>query len=311
MRLEDEDRVIKAGTNEFKLIEFFVADIRQGINLIKIKKIIKCVPDQIRFISGEHPAVWGVQEVDGVLVTMIDLRIVYGFSKVKDVPEQSIIITEFNRKRYGFIVDRVERVHRLSWNYLKPLGEFCPSNLFIGIASLSIGDILMTDFESIIDSVYPKALTPNPDDKGDNVQRQRRSRYHVICADDSLIIRKHMEHTLSQSGFADLKICADGLEAWQYFEELSKKTGFNHSKCLVITDIEMPQMDGFVLCKRIKERYPMLAVIIVSSLISDQIKLKCQEVNADLAISKDSLAEIVSNVDAVINRNRLFEKGEA
>lgn len=306
MKHDDDDaRVLKSGSNQFKLIEFHVGDMIHGINLLKVKKIIEFKPEEIRPVFDVPNGVLGVQEVNDQIISIIDLRTIYGIpkeTKNTNMKDRAIIITEFNQTQYGFVIDQIQMVHRLSWKALQPVTESCPSDMIVAVATTGERDILMIDFEMIIDKLYPKSLKLPPQINTDILDvMERRNNAVIICADDSKIIRKKLQFIFTKHSFGTVTVCTNGQEAYDELMNRNAEASENEaSYTFMLTDIEMPQMDGLTLCKKVKEKFPEIPVLILSSLVSEQLILKCREVNANAALSKNNLDALVSHIDSLL-----------
>lgn len=302
--MEIESRVIRAGVNEFKLIEFHVAGQKQGINLVKVKKIIEFRPQFLTKVAETHRTVLGIMEVDGTIITVLDLAGIYSFPPIElDDEKKCVIITEFNNSQYGFVVDNIQKVHRISWASLQPVNKTCPTDMIVGVASVGEGlDIQIVDFETIIGKLFPNAMKLPPEDAIDAPQdiMSLRQKAVVICADDSKVIRKKLAYVFKKHNFPNVTITSDGGEAFDVLNQRNSDPSVEEKFTFMVTDIEMPQMNGLTLCKKVKEQYPAIPVLILSSLISQQMMLKCIEVDANAALSKNDMESLISEIDRLL-----------
>ncbi len=303
---EMDSRVIRAGVNEFKLIEFLVAGQKQGINLVKVKKIIEFKMGDLTKIAESHKTVLGIMEVDSNIVTVVDLNKVYGYpqQEMAEDDKKCIIITEFNNNLYGFVVDNIAKVHRISWAALQPVGKTCPTDMVVGVATIGDGlDIQIVDFETIIEKIFPHTLKEPSDERvkaSADIMELRKDAI-IICADDSKVIRKKLEYVFKKHQFANVTICNDGGEAYETLMKRNlKKEEAGEAFTFMVTDIEMPQMNGLTLCQKVKEKFPDLPVLILSSLISQQMMLKCIEVDANAALSKNDMDSLIEEIDRLL-----------
>jgi len=305
MQMSAETRVLKSGINQFKLLEFRVGKMKQGINLVKVKKLIGFQPEKIRPLVESPKAVLGAMEVDGRILSIIDLRKIYDVPIGPKTSEEAILITEFNNSLYGFVLDAINKVHRLSWGDLQKLSDVVPCDMVVAVATVPDGDVLMVDFEMIINNTFPNAMKMPPEghpSEAEVVGRRREAK--IIAADDSKIIRKKLDYVFKKHNFTNVAIFSDGLSAYEDLMQKHKE-GTETFYTFMITDIEMPQMDGLTLCKKVKEKFPKLPVLILSSLVSDQLIIKCNEVGADDALSKDSMNDLVARIDALMLKQEL------
>lgn len=319
--MEIESRVIRAGVNEFKLIEFHVAGQKQGINLVKVKKIIEFRPENLTKVAETHRTVLGIMEVDSTIITVLDLAGIYNFpvpanQGAEGEEKKCVIITEFNNSQYGFVVDNIQKVHRISWTSLQPVNKTCPTDMIVGVASVDEGlDIQIVDFETIIGKLFPNAIKLPPEDALTAPQdiMQLRGDAIVICADDSKVIRKKLGYVFAKHNFPNVTICSDGGEAFDVLTKRNSDPAAGEKFTFMVTDIEMPQMNGLTLCKKVKEQFPSIPVLILSSLISQQMMLKCIEVDANAALSKNDMESLITEIDRLLvdqSEARLHRIGE-
>ncbi|HWL25525.1 MAG TPA: chemotaxis protein [Ureibacillus sp.] len=299
--MEAKGILLESGTNELEIVEFHVANNHFGINVIKVKEIIQPIP--VTFIPHAHPHVEGIIQLRGEVLPVVDMLKVLGISNASYSAEQKYIVAEFNKQKVVFHVDNVTQIHRISWEDIER-----PSDMYQGGSSQVIGVIkqnnkmiLMLDFEKIMVNINPNS--------GINVEsvkklgHRERSEKRIVIAEDSPLLRKLLNDTFSEAGYVNLEFFENGKDAYQYLESIVQ-SGISVSQTvqLVVTDIEMPQMDGHHLTKKIKTHpvLQQLPVIIFSSLITDDLKHKGIEVGAEEQISKPEIAELILKVDELI-----------
>ncbi|MGM9945575.1 MAG: chemotaxis protein [Lysinibacillus sp.] len=293
--------LLESGTNELEIVEFEVANNKFGINVIKVKEIIQ--PMNVTFIPHVHPHVEGIIQLRGEVLPVVDMLKVLGISNVQRNPQQKYIVAEFNKQRVVFHVDNVTQIHRISWNQIEK-----PSDMYQGGTSQVIGVIkhndemiLLLDFERIMVDINPASSISVEAVK--KLGKRERSEKKVIVAEDSPLLRKLLFDTMQEAGYMNLDFFENGRDAYEYLETLVKadKNIENHVQ-LVVTDIEMPQMDGHHLTKKIKSHPDLkkLPVIIFSSLITDDLRHKGEEVGAEDQISKPEIAELILRMDQLI-----------
>ena len=287
--------LLESGTNEFELIEFILRKRSYGINVAKIREVIE-KPDEIYPVPKTHPCMQGVTNIRDEIISIINLKNFLNMEKEDDTAKEKVIITEFNNLKMGFIVDSVTRIYRLSWeNVTAPDLSVSGGNAYItSIVKLDKKIILMLDFEKIVMEINQfNDLKEAPNIKRD----ESRSNYHIVIAEDSTTIRNMMKKNLSEAGYR-LTDFSNGKEAYDYVIENKDKID------LLITDIEMPQMDGYSLTKQIKSNrmYSHIPVVIFSSLISPDIRKKGDAVGADAQITKPELAYLLEIVDEIISK---------
>jgi two-component system, chemotaxis family, chemotaxis protein CheV len=293
--------LLESGTNELELVEFGIGKNKFGINVIKVKEIINPVP--ITQIPNAHRNVEGIIELRGEVLPVVNVATALGFP-ISETPDlDKFIVTEFNKQKIVFHVHSVTQIHRISWNEIEKPSEMYQGqdSQIIGVVKLRGEMILLLDFEKIVVEINPET--------GINVQevkrlgKRERSNKKLLVAEDSPLLRKLLFDTLSEAGFLDVEFFENGLDALKYLENLAN-SGKDVTKevQLVITDIEMPQMDGLHFTKRVKE-HPQLSklpVIIFSSLITDDLRHKGQMVGAQDQVSKPEIAELVLLIDKYV-----------
>ncbi|WP_075981101.1 chemotaxis protein [Bacillus massilinigeriensis] len=290
--------LLESGTNELEIVEFGIGTNKFGINVIKVKEIIN--PVTITQVPHAHKNVEGIIELRGEVLPIVNVATALGFPP-SDHPEQDkFIVAEFNKQKIVFHVHSVTQIHRISWDQIEKPSEMYqgPESQIIGVIKLNGEMILLLDFEKIVVEINPES--------GINIQQvqklgtRERSNKRLVVAEDSPLLRKLLHDTLAEAGYHNVEFFENGRDALNYLENISETGKDVTSQVqLIITDIEMPQMDGHHLTKRVKDN-PNLApipVIIFSSLITDDLKHKGQMVGAEAQVSKPDIAELVLLID--------------
>lgn len=293
--------LLESGTNELEIVEFEVANNKFGINVIKVKEIIQPIP--VTFIPHVHPHVEGIIQLRGEVLPVVDMLKVLGIPTENRNPQQKYIVAEFNKQRVVFHVDNVTQIHRISWDQIEK-----PSDMYQGGSSQVIGVIkyneemiLLLDFEKIMVDINPESSISVESVK--KLGKRERTEKKVIIAEDSPLLRKLLFDTMNEAGYVNTEFFENGRDAYDYLEALAKadKEIEKHVQ-MVVTDIEMPQMDGHHLTKKIKSHPDLqkLPVIIFSSLITDDLRHKGDQVGAEDQISKPEIAELILRIDKLI-----------
>ncbi|MCK1996349.1 chemotaxis protein [Psychrobacillus psychrodurans] len=293
--------LLESGTNELEIVEFQVGQNKFGINVIKVKEIIQ--PIEITFIPHAHPHVEGIVQLRGEVLPVVSMNRVLGIPVQNKSDQEKFIVAEFNKQRVVFHVDNVTQIHRISWDQIEK-----PSDIYQGGSSHVIGVIkrleemiLLIDFEKIIVDINPESGISVESVK--KLGKRERSDKKIVIAEDSPLLRKLLHDTLMEAGYANLEFFENGLDAINYLEQLTSVTSdISEHVQIVVTDIEMPQMDGHALTKKIKEHKNLskLPVLIFSSLITDDLRHKGDQVGAEDQISKPEIAELVLKIDKFI-----------
>lgn len=299
--MNDSSILLESGTNELEIVEFGIGQNKFAINVMKVKEILNPVP--VVAIPNAHPFVEGIMELRGEVLPVINVAAALGLKESTNPQLDKFIVAEFNQIKTVFHVHAVSQIHRISWSQIEK-----PSDMYQGQESQIIGVIklggemvLFLDFEKILLEINPESGIKISDVK--KLGPRERSMKRIVIAEDSAMLRKMLHDTLSEAGFQYLEFFENGHDAISYLEQLAVDADvFSESVQLVITDIEMPQMDGHHLTKRIKEHSVLqkLPVIIFSSLITNELRHKGSVVGADAQISKPEISELVLKIDELI-----------
>ena len=305
--------LLESGTNELEIVEFYINENvpgqdnpytgYYGVNVAKVLEIIK-KPKITEMPSVPHPAVLGAFNLRSTIIPLIDLSLWLGKGTIQE-PDAKVIVTEFNKVTNGFMVSGVTRIHRLSWEQVEPPGNYISqfaANSITGVVRIEDRIIFLIDMEKIIAELNPELAVNFTDNLDITLDQQ----YTALVADDSDTIRNMLANVLEQANFKVIR-ARNGQEAWdnllqiksQATEENKKITDYIH---IVISDIEMPSVDGLNLTKRIKEdpELKVLPVILFSSLITDKTRHKGESVGADDQISKPEVGELAIRAKKLI-----------
>ena len=298
--MEDSKGILlESGTNEFEIIEFSVGGVYYGLNVAKVREVINAVP--VTFIAKSHPNLDGVFTLRSRVMPLVNLARALKAPPTSD--DFKIIVCEINNFHVGFKVDAVYRIHRISWTQMEPAPSISGSDLVVGIVKMPERMIILLDFEKILADVNPemnKKMTAIPVSTPDLVKlRQKKT---ILIAEDSRMLRDLLLSTLHTAGYNTISN-ENGQEAWNKLEELAEKEApITDTLQMIITDIEMPQMDGHHLTKRIKShpRLKDLPVVIFSSLINEEMRLKGLALGAFAQITKPEIEQLIGIVDQKI-----------
>lgn len=293
--------LLESGTGELEILEFLIGNKHFAINIIKVKEVIDVEKGSITKLPQVNPSIAGLILCRNEIITLIDLKYIIEQQKQAD-SYSKVIICEFNKLKVAFNIDAVLGVHRIKWEEIQKPDDVSINSLVIGNILIDKTILLMLDFEKIVTDISPK--TGISEDRIVDVEYKDRSNLKIAMADDSVLIRKLLKDTLIKAGFKNLKIFDDGKQLYDYLEKLVSEKGdkFSEDVQLVITDVEMPQMDGHTLTRKIKENPILrkLPVVIFSSLITDELKHKGEAVKADAQLSKPEVGELIEIVDKLI-----------
>ncbi|WP_366140471.1 chemotaxis protein [Oscillibacter sp.] len=301
--LEEDKRgiLLESGTNEIEVMQFTINNSLYGINVAKVKEIIVSAP--VKSMPHAHPAVEGIFKPRDLVITVVDLpRYLLGVETEKG-PKDLFIVTNFNKMNIAFRVHTVVGISRISWKDIqKPDKTVSGGNegVATGIAQCGSDLVTILDFEKIVAEIAPETTIQMSEI--DQLGERQRSDAAILVAEDSVLLSKMIEEALHKSGYVNTRMFPDGQELWSYLNSIrGEKLDKNVS--LVITDIEMPQMDGHRLTKLIKDdkEFTHLPLIIFSSLITEEMRRKGKELGADEQMSKPEIGHLVRVIDHLLD----------
>ena len=294
--------LLESGTNELEIMEFTVGGELFGINIAKIREIMKA--QETKRMPNSHNFVEGIFKQRGEVITVIDLAKCLNIERSENKSHDIFILTHFNKLNFAFRVESVVGIDRVSWEDIKKPDKVIYSgedSVATAIAEYKDRLITILDFEKIIADISPETsiTLDRLDELGDRVESQKK----ILVAEDSMMLSNLIIGFLHKSGYKNTVKFNNGKEAWDYLTE-AKNSGLpisNYVSCIV-SDIEMPLMDGHRLTKLIKtdDELKHIPVILFSSLISDELRIKGQEVGADEQITKPEIVELVNIIDRLI-----------
>ena len=296
--------LLESGTNEIEIMEFTIDGSLYGINVAKVREIIMSAP--VKLMPHAHPAVEGIFKPRDAVITVVDLPGYLGIDKEKSTKDL-FIITNFNKMFIAFRVHTVVGISRISWTDIhKPDKTVSGGSEGVATGIAQCGGDLVTilDFERIVAEIAPE--TTIRVEEIDRMGPRSRSEEPIWIAEDSILLSKMIEECLGKAGYANLRMFPNGRELWESLNELPKDHVLEDDVALVITDIEMPQMDGHRLTKLIKDnaRFKDIPLIIFSSLISEEMRIKGRQLGADEQMSKPEIGHLVDVMDHLLAEKR-------
>ncbi len=296
----DTNILLESGTNELEILEFALGDNHYGINVAKIREILQY--SQVTPVPNAHECVEGIFMPRDTMITVINLRKCLGMPD-GDM-EGLFIITNFNKLNIAFHVDQVIGIHRVSWDdIIKPDSTINGENGSTSTGVIKMGEklIVILDFESIVSSISPETGLRTADI--DNLQARERSDSRILIAEDSPLLSKLITDCLKKAGYQDLIVTTNGQEAWDKICELKQRGSILDDVQCIITDIEMPQMDGHRLTKLCKsdDTIKKIPLIIFSSLVNEEMRRKGEMLGADAQLTKPEIGMLVDAIDRLIS----------
>lgn len=298
--------LLESGTNELEILEFKVGHNFYGINVAKIREIIAY--QEPTPVPNGHPCVEGIFMPRDTVYSIIDLSKCLNIPVTQDKSQDMYIITNFNNLNTAFHVQGVVGIHRVSWeDIIMPDSTISNVDRAVSTGIVKFDDklIIILDFEKIVSEINPE--TGLKVSAIDSVEVRDRSNYSIMIAEDSNLLATMIVESLHKAGFKDIIVNQNGKEAWDKLCSYRDKGVLDYRVDLVITDIEMPQMDGHRLTKLIKSDPEMqhLPVVIFSSLINDEMRRKGESLGADAQLTKPEIGNLVEAVDRLLE-----EKGK-
>jgi two-component system chemotaxis response regulator CheV len=295
----DTKILLENGTNELEVLEFTLNGFSYGINVAKVREIIPY--QKVTPVPNSHPSIEGIFMPRETMITAIDLK--NCLQKGNSEATGLFIVTNFNKLDIAFHVDNVVGIHRVSWrDIIKP--DSTVNSIEDGIATgiIKIDDklIIILDFEKIVTDINPETgLKVN---EIDELGERKRNDIPILIAEDSILLNKLIVDSLKRAGYNNIIHTKNGQEAYDVVLDCKKnKTLDEHVKCL-ITDVEMPLMDGHRLTKLIKDddATKHIPIIIFSSLINDDMKKKGEALGANAQLSKPEIGNLVKVLDSFV-----------
>ncbi|PSL51352.1 two-component system chemotaxis response regulator CheV [Salsuginibacillus halophilus] len=296
------DILLESGTNELEIVMFTVGTGTFGINVLKVREIIQ--PVDVTESPNRHPHVRGMIRLREEVLPVVDLAAVLGFEPQEQTSSDKFIIAELNQTKVAFHVQSVSRIHRISWGQIEKPNEISQGmqSHTIGVVKMEDSMALLLDYEKIIADIAPEAGFSENEKKRLN-NNTARSEKSILIAEDSSMLRHLLDETLTESGYTNIMFMNDGEAAWDYIISMLHSTSdIRHKLDLIITDIEMPRMDGHHLTHKVKEHKELqhLPVVIFSSLITDDLMHKGYSVGANDQVSKPDIARLVETLDHLL-----------
>lgn len=294
--------LLESGTNEIEIMEFRINNNLYGINVAKVREIM--TSSDVTPLPLTHPVIEGIYKPRDFIITVFDLpKYLYG-NDMKHGEKDIFIVTNFNKLNIAFRVTKVEGIVRLSWNQIQKPDKTVnggDEGIATGITQIN-GEILtILDFEKIVAEISP--LSGIQISEINKLSHREINNSHIIVVEDSIMLAKLIIESLTKAGFSNITKFDNGKEAWRYLENLTEKKNVA-DVALVVTDIEMPEMDGHKLTNLIKthEYLKEIPVVIFSSMINEDLYLKGKDLGADEQITKPEIGNLVAVIDYLLEK---------
>ena len=295
------------GENRLELLLFRLAgDQVYGINVFKVKEVLQC--PKLTHLPQSSPVVRGVAHIRGGTISIIDLSLATGQPLLENIENCFVIITEYNTATQGFLVQGVERIINMNWGEIHPPPKGSGKEHYLTAVTEVDGKLVeIIDVEKILSEVSPMEEDISADILEEEVT-QAASTKHVLIVDDSAIARKQIKRCVETVG-VETTLLNDGKQAFEYLCSLADQGENVAEKFLVmISDIEMPEKDGYTLTSEVRNdpRLADLHIVLHTSLSGVFNQAMVKKVGADNFLAKfnpDQLATMVTD------RIRAIEEG--
>lgn len=293
--------LLESGTNELEILEFRVGANFYGINVAKVREIIpykKPTP-----IPNAHEFIEGIYMPRDEIITIVDLVKNLNLSDSDTPANDMLIVTNFNHLNVAFHVHAVIGITRVSWaDISKPDATLngAGEGIATGIIKLNGKLIVILDFEKIVSDISPETGLKVSDI--DSLGERSRNNLPIMIAEDSALLSKLICDSLRKAGYVNVEVTMDGQEAWDRLSAYKDEGTLEQKVKLLITDIEMPRMDGHRLTKLVKSTpgFEKIPVIIFSSLVNDEMRRKGESLGADAQLSKPEIGNLVGEIDKIL-----------
>jgi len=305
--------LLESGTNELELVEFYIDEEPgasgkayrgyYGVNVAKVLEIIR-MPNVTQLPDIPHPSVLGAFNLRSRIIPLVDLSLWLGKGPSTMTENAKVIVSEFNRMISAFMVSGVTRIHRLSWTQVEAPGRHLneySGNSITGVVRFEDRILLVLDMERILADLNPGLVMKIEDAGMESIEAAKpakKEHFRALIADDSTSIRRMIGTMLEKAGF-EVAQTVNGQEAWDALQGLKLRAAEENKPLseyvdILVSDIEMPVMDGHNLTRRVKDdpAFKDLPVILFSSLITDRMRYKGESVGADEQISKPNITEL-------------------
>ena len=284
----DTNILLESGTNELEVLEFTLGNNHYGIN-----------------VPNSHPSIEGIFMPRDTMISVVNLKRCLGMPDDAKT-EGLFIITNFNKLNIAFHVDAVLGIHRVSWEaIIKPDATINTEQNSASTGVIKMDDklIIILDFEKIVTDISPETGLKMSD--MDDMGQRERCESPILIAEDSPLLSRLITDCLKKAGYTNLIVTMNGQEAWDKLQEFEKAGNVREKVHCIITDIEMPLMDGHRLTKLVKTNDNMkkIPLIIFSSLVNEEMRIKGEQLGADAQLTKPEIGSLVSAIDDLIDKS--------
>ena len=295
--------LLENGTNELEVLEFTIGNNHYGINVAKGREIIGY--QEVTPVPNAHPSMEGIFMPRDKIITVISLAKELNLAMTGSTQTDMMIITNFNKLDIAFHVQSVVGIHRISWaDIIKPEATLNTNETSVatGIIKMDKKLIIILDFEKIVTDISPETGLKVSDIT--LLGERERCDEPILMAEDSPLLSQLISDSLKKAGYTNLIRTANGDEAWKQLEKFKKEGNPTEKVSCIITDIEMPVMDGHHLTKLVKsdDELKSIPLVIFSSLVNDEMRAKGHALGADYQLSKPEIGSLVQVIDKLLGK---------
>lgn len=301
---KERDKILlESGTNEIEVMKFKVQGEFYGINVAKVQEIIMSA--KVKPMPHSHPSVEGIFKPRDTLITVINLSHYLSGQEDEKSARDLFIVTNFNKMTVAFRVQSIEGISRISWQAIQKPDKTLANgedSITTGIAQCEGQLVTILDFEKIVAEISPETTiqVSEVESMGDRPICDA----PIVIAEDSVLLKRMINDCLERAGFVRIANFSSGQEAWDYLSSIADSPDLYQKVNLIITDIEMPEMDGHRLTKLVKDhpKLKKIPVVIFSSLIDEQMRRKGEELGADEQLAKPEIGSLIHVLDRLLDK---------
>lgn len=303
-----DERTQLVGQNRLELLMFRLGSRQRfGINVFKVREVIQCPP--LTHVPQSHRVVRGVANIRGLTITVMDLAAAVGLPVIQNPLENWVIVTEYNRAVQGFLVSGVDRIININWNEIKPppkgMGR---QNYLTAVTEVDQELVEVIDVEQVMSDIMKIDVDVSSRLTSEFVSQSSRQ-HHALVVDDSMVARRQITSVLDQLGVS-YDIAENGEQGLKYLREMLNRGESPVEKLsLVLSDVEMPSMDGYSFTKALKEHAELkdLYICLHTSVSGNFNNAMAERVGANKLVPKFNPDELAQTI---IDRLREVEEAD-
>ena len=304
-----DQRTKLVGENRFELLLFGLGGRQKfGINVFKVQEVIQCPP--LTGVPQAHHFVRGIANMRGRTITIMDLAMAIGRKPITDIQNRFVIVTEYNRSTQGFLVSSVDRIVNMNWkDILPPPKGRSENNYMTAVTKIDNELVEIIDVEKVLAELV--GITIDVSEEATLSSDEARE-LRILVADDSLVARKQVKSTLDKVGLS-CDLAKNGREALEMLKQaVAEGKPISDTYDVVISDIEMPEMDGYTLTTEIRadERLRGLPVMLHTSLSGTFNSSMVKKAGADKFVAKFNAQELSQELHNLLQERGLIGASE-